>query len=111
MTDEKYIGLDVHQATISVAVMDSKRQVSHGVHPGNESRNHSGILCGTTRNLVIWRSVRAILICFIAPVALVRPCQSPIMAYVAPGRSRVFFPYRSIPTFSRKSKCRVLKGC
>jgi RNase H-fold protein (predicted Holliday junction resolvase) len=31
MTDEKYIGLDVHQATISVAVMDSKRQVSHGV--------------------------------------------------------------------------------
>ena len=27
MTDEKYIGLDVHQATISVAVMDAKGKV------------------------------------------------------------------------------------
>ena len=27
MTGEKYIGLDVHQATISVAVMDSKGKV------------------------------------------------------------------------------------
>jgi hypothetical protein len=27
MTAEKYIGLDVHQATISVAVMDAKRKV------------------------------------------------------------------------------------
>ena len=27
MTVEKYIGLDVHQATISVAVMDSKGKV------------------------------------------------------------------------------------
>ena len=27
MTGEKYIGLDVHQATISVAVMDSRGKV------------------------------------------------------------------------------------
>jgi len=27
MSDEKYIGLDVHQATISVAVMDSRGKV------------------------------------------------------------------------------------
>jgi len=31
MSGEKYIGLDVHQATISVAVMDFPGQVSHGV--------------------------------------------------------------------------------
>ena len=40
MNSEKYIGLDVHQATISVAVMDSTGQGRHGIHPGNESRNH-----------------------------------------------------------------------
>ena len=32
MTGEKYIGLDVHQATISVAVMDCKGKVVMEVH-------------------------------------------------------------------------------
>ena len=29
MNQEKYIGMDVHQATISVAVMDPRGQVDH----------------------------------------------------------------------------------
>jgi len=33
MNSEKYIGLDVHQATISVAVMDSQGQDHHGIRP------------------------------------------------------------------------------
>jgi hypothetical protein len=37
---EKYIGLDVHQATISVAVMYARQGVQ-GIHPGDESSNHS----------------------------------------------------------------------
>jgi hypothetical protein len=38
MNSEKYIGLDVHQATISVAVLDSRgKLVSDGVHPGDQS--------------------------------------------------------------------------
>jgi len=41
VNSEKYIGLDVHQATISVAVMDSNRQGSHGVHPGDQSGDPS----------------------------------------------------------------------
>src|SRR3984893_382043 len=27
-------------------------QVSHGIHPGNKSRDHSGVLCGVARNFV-----------------------------------------------------------
>jgi hypothetical protein len=40
MNSEKYIGLDVHQATISVAVLD-QGQINNGIHPGNESSDHS----------------------------------------------------------------------
>jgi len=42
VNNEKYIGLDVHQATISVAVMDSMDgfhdQLAHGRGRGFESR-------------------------------------------------------------------------
>ena len=41
MNSEKYIGLDVHQATISVAGDGLKKQGSYGVHPGDQSRDHS----------------------------------------------------------------------
>ena len=41
MNDEKYIGLDVHQATISVAVMDASGKVVMEFHPGDEGSNHS----------------------------------------------------------------------
>ena len=34
MSSEKYIGLDVHQATISVAVMDFQGKIVIGIHPG-----------------------------------------------------------------------------
>src|SRR6266496_177801 len=44
MSGEKYIGLDVHQATISVAVMDSQGQVHYGIHSGNQSIHYSRIL-------------------------------------------------------------------
>ena len=37
MSQEKYIGMDVHQATISVAVLDSPGQVNHGKYSGDES--------------------------------------------------------------------------
>jgi hypothetical protein len=35
MSQEKYIGMDVHQATISVAVMDA--QGKHGMPAGDQS--------------------------------------------------------------------------
>jgi len=35
MSHEKYIGMDVHQATIWVAVMDAGRQVDHGMPTGD----------------------------------------------------------------------------
>jgi len=61
MNTEKYIGLDVHQATISVAVRDAKGklvmesiletkaatilgQAGAGIHLGDESGNHPGVL-------------------------------------------------------------------
>jgi len=44
MNSGKYIGLDVHQATISVAVLDSTGKL--------QSRDHSGVLCGIARNFV-----------------------------------------------------------
>jgi hypothetical protein len=44
VNSEKYIGLDVHQATIVVAVMDS-------TEPGDQSCDHSSVLCGIARNL------------------------------------------------------------
>jgi len=37
VTSEKYIGLDVHQATISVAVMDASGQAGNGIDSGNQS--------------------------------------------------------------------------
>jgi hypothetical protein len=41
MNQEKDIGMDVHQATISVAVMHSKGQADHGMHSGDQSGHHS----------------------------------------------------------------------
>ena len=37
MSQEKYIGMDVHQATISVAVMDAQWQADHGMPAGDQS--------------------------------------------------------------------------
>ena len=52
MNDEKYIGLDVHQATIVVAVMDSTGKLVTGIYPRDQSGNHSSVLCGIARNFV-----------------------------------------------------------
>jgi hypothetical protein len=41
MNSEKYIGLDVHQATIAIAVMDSTGKVVNGIDPRDESGNDS----------------------------------------------------------------------
>ena len=38
MNDAKYIGMDVHQATISVAVRDARGNLGNG----GDSRNESG---------------------------------------------------------------------
>jgi hypothetical protein len=56
MTAEKYIGLDVHQATISVAVMDSKGKVVMEFMESileNQSHNHSGVLGGLRGTLSV----------------------------------------------------------
>ena len=36
MSQEKYIGMDVHQATISVAVMDAQGKADHGMPAGDQ---------------------------------------------------------------------------
>ena len=52
MNIEKYIGLDVHQATISVAVMDSTGKVIMESILETKGVHHSRVLCGTARNSV-----------------------------------------------------------
>jgi len=52
VSDEKYIGLDVHQATISVAVMDATGKVVMESNPGGQGNKRSRIFCGSTWNLV-----------------------------------------------------------
>ena len=47
MNDAKYIGLDVHQATISVAVLDSSWEAGDGTDSRNQSQIHA---------FSIWRS-------------------------------------------------------
>ena len=43
MNDAKYIGMDVHQATISVGGSGFARKSGDGGHSRNESRNHSPV--------------------------------------------------------------------
>src|ERR1700720_4971916 len=52
MSQEKYIGMDVHQATISVAVLDSLGQVDHGKYSGDESGHDPGVPPGATRKFI-----------------------------------------------------------
>jgi len=52
MSSEKYIGLDVHQATISVAVMDSQGKIIMESILENQSLYSSGVLRWTARELV-----------------------------------------------------------
>ncbi len=49
MNDAKYIGLDVHQATISAAVLDSTGKLVMEVDPGDESGNHPAVCSWTAR--------------------------------------------------------------
>ena len=51
MNQAKYIGMDVHQATISVAVMDSAGKLDLGVHPRNESDHDSAVHRWAARQL------------------------------------------------------------
>ena len=51
MNDAKYIGLDVHQATISAAVLDSTGKLVMESISGNESGNHSAVYPRTSRKL------------------------------------------------------------
>ena len=43
MNDDKYIGLGVHQATISAAVLDSAGKLVMEMRTRNESRHHSSV--------------------------------------------------------------------
>ena len=53
MSGEKYIGLDVHQATISVAVVDSQGQVDHGIHSGTKASTILEFLAGVRGTLSV----------------------------------------------------------
>jgi hypothetical protein len=53
MSSEKYVGLDVHQATISVAVMDSQGKVIMESILENQSLYPSGVLRWTARKLFV----------------------------------------------------------
>jgi hypothetical protein len=52
MDSEKYIGLDVHQATIVVAVMDSAGKLVMKSILESKSGNHSSVFCRLARNFV-----------------------------------------------------------
>ena len=52
MNSEKYIGLDVHQATTSVRGERFQWQSRHGIHLGDEGLDHSRVPCGATRHFV-----------------------------------------------------------
>ena len=65
MTGEKYIGLDVHQATISVAVMDSKGKVvmesiletkAATIHSSWEMRSGQDLFCRTITFAPLFKS-------------------------------------------------------
>ena len=61
MDSEKYIGLDIHQATISVAVLDSKGKLMMESILETQAASILEFFGGTTRNFVghlrrRWRS-------------------------------------------------------
>jgi hypothetical protein len=63
MNDAKYIGLDVHQATISVAVLDSAGQLAMEANPGNEGRNDSPVYSWPARKFacdLVGRNLRGV---------------------------------------------------
>ena len=43
MDSKKYIGMDVHQATISVAVMDAAGEIGDGINHRNKSVDDPGV--------------------------------------------------------------------
>jgi hypothetical protein len=49
---EKYIGLDVHQATISVAILDSTGKLVMESILGDQRRNHSPVFCRAPWSIV-----------------------------------------------------------
>ena len=51
MNDAKYIGLDVYQATISAAVLDSDGRCDNGIDPRNEGGNDSPVCSRAARKL------------------------------------------------------------
>src|SRR5258708_5771852 len=45
--DIKYIGMDVHKEAIVIAVLND-REAGHGIHPRNQSQQHSAVHPGST---------------------------------------------------------------
>jgi hypothetical protein len=43
MNQEKYIGMDVHAATISAAVRNAEGKLAHGMRAGNQGSHDSGV--------------------------------------------------------------------
>ena len=52
MDNRKFIGMDVHQASISIAVSDAAGKGADGMHPRNESSHGAGVHPGTAWQLV-----------------------------------------------------------
>lgn len=48
MSQDKYIGMDVHQASVSVAVLDGGGEAHHGVRAGDESQYDRRVYPGST---------------------------------------------------------------
>jgi len=49
MTDVKYIGMDVHKETISIAVMNNAGKLLMESHHRNQGGHHSAVLCRLAR--------------------------------------------------------------
>ncbi len=52
MNSEKYIGLSSSSNHLGGSI-GFQWQVSHGIHPGSKSRDHSGVLCGLRGTLSV----------------------------------------------------------
>jgi hypothetical protein len=48
----KFVGMDVHKESISIAVMKLRRKASHGVHHRNEGDNHCAVHLRAARRRV-----------------------------------------------------------
>ncbi|HXC42455.1 MAG TPA: hypothetical protein VNY51_02910 [Candidatus Dormibacteraeota bacterium] len=49
MNVKKYVGMDVHKETISVAVMNGEGKAGDGIHRRDQGKHHPAVCPGATR--------------------------------------------------------------